>query len=66
LQPRRIASGGLGCFSLLAGCGADETKTTGTQLQISSAREALFGAMEKGMQKDRAELKSQRAPNKKA
>ena len=43
LQPRRIAniviaSGGLGlgCLSLLGGCG-DESKTTGTQVQ--SARE---------------------------
>jgi len=72
LQPRRIAtiiivSGGLGlgCLCMLGGC-ADETRTTGTQLQISPERKAMFGDMQKEMKKEKAELKSDRAARKKA
>jgi hypothetical protein len=64
LHPRRIvisvlASGalGLGCLSLLGGCG-DETRTTGTQLKMSDEAKAQIKDMrdmykqEKGLRKD--------------
>jgi len=67
LQPRRIvliviASGGLGLggLGLLGGCG-DESKTTGTQLQISPERKAEIEDMRSIMKQERTRGKQGRA-----
>jgi len=65
LQPRRIAiiviaSGGLGlgCLCLLGGCG-DESKTSGTQVQISPADKAIDESVRGEMKKQRGETKKE-------
>jgi hypothetical protein len=67
LNPRRfviivIASGGfgLGCLFLFGGCG-DDSKTTGTQVEISPAVKAELDDMKSAQQEVRAERKQQRA-----
>jgi len=71
LHPRRIlttviASGGLGlgCLSLFGGC-ADETKTTGTQLQLTPADRAQIEDMRAAMKGHRVEQKQEKAEAKK-
>jgi len=61
-----MASGGLGlgCLWLLAGCG-DESKTTGTQLQMSPQRKAEIEDMRSIMKEERARGKLERAAKKK-
>ena len=67
MRPRRIVviaimSGGfaLGCLSLLGGC-SDESRTTGTQLQISPAVKAELDDMKSAQKELRAERKQERA-----
>jgi hypothetical protein len=71
LHPRRIvitviASGGLGlgCLSLLGGC-ADESKTTGTQLQLSEKDKALMEEMRGAMKGRKATAKQENIENRK-
>jgi hypothetical protein len=71
LHPRRIitiviASGGLGlgCLSLLGGC-SDESKTTGTQLQLTPKDKAEIEEMRGAMKGQRAELKQEQAEGRK-
>jgi len=66
LQPRRIAtiviaSGGLGlgCLSLLGGCG-DESRTTGTQVQLTPEDRSLIDSMKGAMKGQRAAEKAER------
>jgi hypothetical protein len=66
LHPRRIViivivhcGLGLGCLSLLAGCG-DESKTTGTQLQISPEVKAEMDDMKSAQKAVREERKQER------
>jgi hypothetical protein len=66
LHPRRkfiivIASCGLGvgCLSLLGGC-ADESKTTGTMLEMSPEVKAELDNMRSAQQEVRAERKRER------
>jgi hypothetical protein len=66
LHPRRIvglvfASGGLvlGCLGLLGGCG-DDSKTTGTQVQMSPEVKAQLDDMKSAQQSQRAERKQER------
>jgi hypothetical protein len=51
-----IAFGGLGCLSLFGGC-ADETKTTGTQLEWSPEVKADMDSMRGAMKERKKELK---------
>ena len=67
MHPRRIliifiptVGLGLGCLSLLSGCG-DDSKTTGTQVQLSPKDKAEIEAMRGTMKGQRAELKQERA-----
>jgi len=66
MHPRRlitivIISGGLGLGCLLVpGCG-DESKTTGTQLQLTPADKAEIEGMRGAMKGQKAELKQERA-----
>jgi hypothetical protein len=57
-----IASGGLGlgCLSLLGGCG-DDSKTTGTQLEMSPEVKAELDDMRSAQKEVRAERKQERA-----
>jgi hypothetical protein len=71
LHPRRIViiviascGLGLGCLSLLAGCG-DESKTTGTQLQMSPEVKAEQDDMRAVQQDVRAERRQERAAQRK-
>jgi len=61
-----IASGGLGlgCLALLGGC-SDESKTTGTQLQLSPSDRAVIEGMRGTMKGHRAALKKERAEERK-
>jgi len=66
LQPRRIAiiivaSGGLGfgCLSLLGGCG-DDSRTTGTQVQLTPEDKDLLKDMRGVMKDQRAAQKAER------
>jgi hypothetical protein len=72
LHPRRIVitvitSGGLGlgCLFLLGGCG-DDSKTTGTQLQISPEVKAELDDMRSAQKDVRAERKQEKAEARKA
>jgi len=60
-----IASGGLGlgCLSLLSGC-ADESKTTGTQLQMSPEVKAEIEDMRSAQKEVQAERKRERGQRK--
>jgi hypothetical protein len=67
LHPRRIvtiviASGGLGlaCLSLLGGC-ADESRTTGTQIQLTAKDRAEIEDMRAAMKGQRAARQQERA-----
>jgi hypothetical protein len=51
---------GLGCLSLLSGCG-DDSRTTGTQLQLTPKDKAEIEGMRGTMKEQRAELKQERA-----
>jgi len=71
LHPRRIvttvvASGGLalGCLCLLGGC-SDETKTTGTQVQLTPKDKAEIEDMRAAMKGQRATVKQEQAEEKK-
>lgn len=62
MQLRRIgtivvACGGLGLagLSLLVGCGADETKTSGTQVQLTPEDQEFIKGMRGTMKQQRAE-----------
>jgi hypothetical protein len=55
-----IASGWLGCLSLLSGCG-DDSKTTGTQLQLSPEDKA-FIEQQRGVRKGARQQESQERP----
>lgn len=61
-----IASGGLGLGSLalLGGC-ADESKTTGTQLQLTPADQAAIDDMRAAMKGHRAAQKQERIEDRK-
>jgi hypothetical protein len=72
LHPRRIvttlvASGGfaLACLSLLGGC-ADETKTTGTQLQLSEKDKDIMEGARAAMKGQRAARKQEQIEDRKA
>jgi hypothetical protein len=72
VRPRRtvviaIMSGGLAfsCLSLLGGC-SDESRTTGTQLQISPAVKAELDDMKSAQKEVREERKAEKAARKKA
>jgi hypothetical protein len=71
LHPMRIvtiviAAGGigLGCLSLLCGCG-DESKTTGTQLQLTPQDKAMIEDMRSVMKTERAAQKRERVEDRK-
>jgi hypothetical protein len=71
LRPRRtlitlIASCplGLGCLLLLGGCGGD-SKTTGSQLQISPEVKAELDDMKSVQKEERAARKAERAGQRK-
>ena len=69
MPPRRIlilfvATVGLGCLSLLGGCG-DDSKTTGTQVQLSAKDKAEIEGMRGTMKEQRADLKQERAQDRK-
>jgi len=55
-----VASGGLGigCLSLLGGCG-DESRTSGTQVQISPADKAIDDAARGEMKRQRGAIKKE-------
>jgi hypothetical protein len=55
---------GLGCHFLFIGCG-DDSKTTGTQLQMSPEVKAELEDMKSVMKEDRAARKQERAGPKK-
>lgn len=64
MQPRRIArivlaSGGLGigCLSLLGGCGADESRTDGTQVQLTPEDQDFIKSMRGTMKQHRQEAR---------
>jgi hypothetical protein len=61
-----IASGGigLGCLALLGGC-ADESKTSGTQLELSPADRAAIDGMREAMKGRRAAAKQERIEDRK-
>ena len=71
MRPQRfvftIFFGGLalGSFFALGGCGGDESKTTGTQLQLSPAVKAELDDMKSAQKEARAERKADRAATKK-
>jgi len=54
---------GLGSLALLSGCG-DDSKTTGTQVQISPERKAAIKDMREAQKEVRAERKAERAAGK--
>jgi hypothetical protein len=66
VRPRRfiitILFGGLafGSFFAIGGCGDDESKTTGTQLQISPAVKEELDDMKSVQKEQRAERKKER------
>jgi len=61
-----IATGGIGLGCLLQlGCGADETKTTGTQLQLTPKDKADIEEMRGAMKGQREALKQEKAEDKK-
>jgi hypothetical protein len=71
LQPRQIfitfivsCALGLGCLFLFIGCG-DDSKTTGTQLQMSPEVKAELEDMKSVMKEERAARKLERAGLKK-
>ena len=55
---------GLGCLSLLNGCG-DESRTTGTQVQMSPEVKAELEDMKSVQKDERAARKAERATQKK-
>lgn len=55
---------GLGCLFLLGGCG-DESKTSGTQVQISPEVKAELDDMKSVQKDERAARKQERAAQKK-
>jgi len=66
LKPARIAnivfaSGGIGliCLSMLGGCG-DESRTTGTQVQLTDKDRAEIEDMRAAMKGQRAAVKAER------
>jgi hypothetical protein len=61
-----IASGGLGlgCLASLGGCG-DESKTTGTQVQITPADQAAIEDMRAAMKGNRAAQRKEQIEDRK-
>jgi hypothetical protein len=59
-----IAFGGLGCLTLLGGC-ADETKTTGTQLEFSPEVKANIEEYRGAMKGRRKPVKPEQIEEKK-
>ena len=55
----------LGSFFAIGGCGGDESRTTGTQLQISPEVKAELDDMKSAQKEERAERKADRAAAKK-
>ncbi len=71
MHPRRIliilsatVGLGLGCLALLSGCG-DDSKTTGTQVQISPETKAAIKDMRTAQKEVQAERKQERQARKK-
>lgn len=62
----RIASGGFGliCLALLGGC-SDESKKTGTQLQLTPADQAALDDMRGAMKENRAAQKQEQIADRK-
>ena len=71
MHPRRIltiaiASGGLalGCVSMLGGC-SDESRTTGTQVQLTPEKKAEIESMRGVMRGQKATAKQEQTAGKK-
>jgi len=67
LRPRRIASIviasgalGLGCLPIVVGCGADESRTSGTQVQLTPDDKAFIEGMRGTMKEHKSESKKAR------
>jgi hypothetical protein len=60
-----VTSSGLGCLALLSGC-TDESKTGGTQVQLTPKDKAEIEDMRAAMKGHRVEVKQERIQDRKA